>query len=253
MNRVLLVAIFSITFLSPLCAQKVSINKVDLEGEKIIVFYDLEDANTNHEYLLNLYSSNDNFTEPLKNVTGDVGVEVKPGTNKRIEWNVRQEYGGYKGRIALEIKGRVYTPFVKLQNFSTKKAYKRGKTYNITWKAGNNNPIHLELYKGNLRLDGAMNHPNNGIYTLNIPPKSKPGSDYRLKISDAKNSDEMMFTPYFKVAPKIPMVAKVLGGLVIVGGGVAAAGLSGSGGGGDGGTPETGGAIPDPPLPPDGD
>lgn len=252
MNRFLLAAIFGLVLLTPLCAQKVTINKVDIEGEKIIVFYDLEDANTNHEYLLNLYSSNDNFTEPLKNVTGDIGAEVKPGTNKRVEWNVRQEYGGYKGRIALEIKGRVYTPFVKLQNFSTKKSYKRGKTYNITWKAGTNNAIHLELYKGNLRLDGSMNHPNNGIYTLNIPAKSKPGSDYRLKISDAKNSDEVIFTPYFKVVPKIPMAAKVLGGLVIVGGGVAAAGLAG-GSGGDGGGTTTGGVIPNPPFPPDGD
>ncbi|MFZ1807063.1 MAG: GPI anchored serine-threonine rich family protein [Cyclobacteriaceae bacterium] len=230
MNRFLLAAIFGLVLLTPLCAQKVSINKVDIEGGKIIVFYNLEDANTNHEYLLNLYSSNDNFTEPLKNVTGDIGAEVKPGTNKRVEWNMRQEYGGYKGRIALEIKGRVYTPFVKLQNFSTKKSYKRGKTYNITWKAGTNNPIHLELYKGNLRLDGAMNHPNNGIYTLNIPAKSKPGSDYRLKISDAKNSDEVAYTPYFKVAPKIPMLAKVIVPLAVVGGVVALLGSSSGGG-----------------------
>ncbi|MEQ8424967.1 MAG: GPI anchored serine-threonine rich family protein, partial [Cyclobacteriaceae bacterium] len=172
--------------------------------------------------------------------------------NKKMEWNIRQEYGGFKGRIALEIKGRVYTPFVRLDNYAIKKAYKRGKTYNISWKAGGTNPIHLELYKGNLRLDGAMNHPNNGVYTLTLPKDSKPGKDYRLKISDSRNSDEVIYTPYFKVVPKIPMAVKVLGGLVIVGGGVAAAGLSG-GGGDDGGGTDTGGKIPDPPIPPDGD
>lgn len=251
MKRLLPTAFLGIVLPFLAIAQKVSIQKVDLDGERIIVYYDLEDANTNHEYLLNLYSSNDNYTDPLKNVTGDVGQEVKPGTNKKIVWNIRQEYGGYKGRIALELRGRVYTPFVRLDNYAIKKSYKRGKTYNISWKAGGTNPIHLELYKGNLRLDGAMNHPNNGIYTLNIPAKAKPGNDYRLKISDSRNNDEVIYTPYFKVAPKIPMVAKVLGGLVIVGGGVAAAGLAG--GGDSGGGTDTGGKIPDPPLPPDGD
>lgn len=251
MKKWLRVLFFSIGCPVFVHAQKVSIQKVDLDGEKIIVYYDLEDANTNHEYLLNLYSSNDNYTDPLKSVTGDVGQEVKPGTNKKMTWNIRQEYGGYKGRIALEIRGRVYTPFVKLDNYAIKKAYKRGKTYNISWKAGGNNPIHLELYKGNLRLDGAMNHPNNGVYTLSLPKDAKPGKDYRLKISDSRNNDEVIYTPYFKVTPKIPMAAKVLGGLVIVGGGVAAAGLAG--GGSDGGGTTTGGKIPDPPLPPDGD
>ena len=250
MNKLLPLILSGIFISLSTAAQKVTINKVDLQGEQIIVYYDLEDANTNHEYLLSLYSSNDNYSNPLKNVTGDVGGEVKPGANKKIIWNIRQEYGGYKGRIALEIRGRVYTPFVKLENFSVSKAYKRGKTYNIGWKAGSTNPIHIELYKGSLRLDGAMNHPNNGIYTLNIPAKSKPGNDYRLKISDSRNNDEVIYTPYFKVAPKVPTAAKILGGLVIVGGGIAAAGLAG-GGSDDGGT--TGGTIPDPPLPPDGD
>jgi len=252
MNKILLFSILGIGIVSLSAAQKVSISKVDLEGEKIIVYFDLEDANTNHEYLLNLYSSNDNYTEPLKSVSGDIGPEVKPGTNKKVVWNIRQEYGGFKGRISLEVRGRVYTPFVKLQNFSTKKSYKRGKTYNISWKAGSTNPIHLELYKGNLRMDGSMNHPNNGIYTLSLPKDAKPGKDYRLKISDSRNGDEIVYTPYFRVVPKVPMVAKVAGGLLIVGGGVMAAGILG-GGSDEGGGASEGGKIPDPPLPPDGD
>lgn len=251
MNRLLPVAFFGLVLALPAIGQKVSINKVDLDGDKIIVYYDLEDANTNHEYLLNLYSSNDNYTNPLKNVIGDAGAEVKPGVNKKMIWNIRQEYGGYKGRIALEIRGRVYTPFVKLQDFSTSKSYKRGKTYNISWKPGSTNPIHLELYKGNLRLDGSMNHPNNGVYTLSLPKDAKPGKDYRLKISDSRNNDEVIFSPFFKVVPKIPMAAKAAGGVLLIGGGVAAAGLLGGSDSGEG--PLGGGKIPDPPLPPDGD
>lgn len=199
-------------------AQLVTINKVELAGENIIVHYTLEDNTPNREYLLNLYSSRDNFASPLARVTGDVGPEVKPGNNKMMTWNVRQEYGGYKGKLALEIRGRVYVPFVKLQGFDKGRSFKKGKSYNINWRAGNANPIHLELYKGDIRVDGQMNQPNNGIFTLTIPSKVKTGKDYRLKITDSKNGDEVIYTPYFKVSPKLPMGAKAGLGLLVVGG-----------------------------------
>jgi len=202
-------------------AQVVSIKKVELAGDKVIVFYDLEDNNPNNEYLLNLYASKDNFATALTKVKGDVGPEVKPGTNKRIEWNVVEELGGYKGKLALEIRGRVYVPFVKLQNFSTDKTYKRGKSYPLGWKPGNANPVNIELYKGGQRIDGSVNHPNNGSYTLFIPSHAKKGNDYRLKISDARNSDEVIYTSFFKVRPKVPLLVKVLPFLA-VGGAVAA-------------------------------
>src|SRR6186713_2737539 len=89
-------------------AQTVTIKKVELNGEKVIVYYDLEDSNPNNEYLMSLYSSKDNFATALTKVSGDVGMEVKPGIGKRMEWNIMQEYGGYKGKLALEVKGKVY-------------------------------------------------------------------------------------------------------------------------------------------------
>ena len=56
-------------------AQTVSIKKVDLTGEKIIVSYSLQDSNPGNDYQLNLYASVDNFMSPLAKVTGDVGDE----------------------------------------------------------------------------------------------------------------------------------------------------------------------------------
>lgn len=224
-------------------AQNVAIKKVELAGEKIIVHYDLEDSNPNNEYKLDLYASRDNFTAPLTKVKGDVGAEVKPGLGRKIEWSIRDEYGSYKGRLALEIKGKVYVPFVKLQNFDTEKSYKRGKSYSMSWKPGNTNPINIELYKGGQRISGEMNQPNNGGHTLFIPAQSKPGSDYRLKITDTKNSDEVLYTSNFKVKPKVPLLVKVLP-VVLVGGVVYA--LIGSGGGGGGG----GDGVEEIPAPP---
>jgi hypothetical protein len=135
---------------------------------------------------------------------------------------------------------------VKLTNFDVSKKYKRGKTYPLNWKAGSGNPIHIELYKGSERVVGELNHPNNGSYSLSIPSSSKKGSDYRLKITDSRSSDQVVYSGYFKVAPKIPLLVKILPAAALVGIGVA---LAGSGGGGGGGETPEGGEIVLPPFP----
>jgi hypothetical protein len=224
-------------------AQTVVIKKVELAGEKVIVHYELDDGNPNNEYLITLYSSKDNFATPLTKVSGDVGMEVKPGTDKKIEWNIIQEYGGYKGKLALEIKGKVYVPFVKLQGFDTRKTYAKGKTHVIKWKSGNSNPINIELYNGGERVAGEINHPNNGTYSLFIPKHAKNGKEYRLKISDPKNSEEVIYSGYFKVGPKIPLWMKLAP--VVVAGAVAVIVLMDDGGT----TPEN--KLPTPPDPND--
>jgi hypothetical protein len=231
-------------------AQSVTIKKVELAGELVIVHYDLDDSNPNNEYLINLYSSKDNYFAALTKVSGDVGMEVKPGVDKKISWKIRDEYGAYKGKIALEIRGKVYIPFVKLTNFDAKKGYKKGKSYELKWKPGASNPINIDIYKGGERVGGDVNLPNNGSHTIFFQKHLKNGKNYRLKISDTKNSDEVLYTENFKVAPKIPMVAKIAVGAAVVGGLVVVLTSGGGGGKDDPGT-TTGNEIPTPKLPGD--
>lgn len=221
-------------------SQVVTVQKVELAGDKVIVHYDLEDNNPNNEYQLNLFASRDNFSTPLTKVTGDVGSEVKPGTGRKMEWDIVKEYGNYKGLLSLEIRGKVFLPFVKLQGFDTKKSYKKGKSYNINWKSGSANPVNIELYKGGERIGGDVNHPNNGNYTLFIPKGAAKGSDYRLKLSDARNTDDVIYTGFFKVVPKIPLLLKLAP--LVVAGGVAAV-LAG------GGDPAVDDKLPEAPTP----
>ena len=226
-------------------AQTVTIKRVELAGEKVIVHYDLEDNSPGREYLLNLYASKDNYVAPLTKVKGDVGGEVKPGNGRRLEWNLMQEYGGYKGKLTLEIRGKVFVPFVKLKNFDTNKIYKRGKNYDIAWRPGNTNPIHIELYKGSQRVSGELNHPNNGAYSMSVGSKVKPGKDYRLKITDSKKADEIIYSDYFQVKPKLPFVVKLIPALAVVGGIAFLAG----GSGGESAASTVVEDIKDPPLP----
>ncbi len=209
-------------------AQTVTISKVELAGDKIIVYYKLENSNPSTNFLLNLYGSNDNFAAPLAKVTGDIGSEVKPGLNRKVEWNIRQEYGNYKGKLALELRGKVYVPFVKLQNFIVASSYKRGKTHDVLWTPGNSDPVNVELFKGNERVQGSMSQPNSGAFGLNIPGNTKTGSDYRLKISSAKNSEEIIYSPYFKIKPKTPFILKALVPLALAGGAIVLLGGGGA-------------------------
>jgi len=217
MRRLLLLTLCFLS-ISLLEAQTITIKKIELAGERVIVHYDLDDSNPNNEYQINLYASKDKFSAPLVKVKGDIGPDVKPGINRKVEWNLLQEYGTYKGRISLELRGRVFVPFVKLKSFDTKKTYKRGKNYDVAWRPGNTNPIHIELYKGSQRVSGELNHPNNGSYSMSISSKVKPGKDYRLKITDSKRTDEIIYSDYFRVAPKVPLVVKLVPAVAVVGG-----------------------------------
>jgi hypothetical protein len=223
-------------------AQKIFIRKIELAQEKIIVTYDLEDSNPNNQYKIALYSSKDKFSAPLTKVKGDVGTEVNPGLGRKIEWNVIEEYGAYAGSISLELRGIVFIPFVRIKDLESGTKFKRGKTYAVNWRPGNTNPIHIELYKGSDRVGGELNHPNNGVYSLTIPAKAKSGKDYRLKITDSRKPDEIIYSEYFQVKPKFPLVLKAV---PVVAAGVLIATLSGGGGSGE--TPKA--TIPNPGFP----
>jgi hypothetical protein len=228
-------------------AQKIAVKKIEMAGDKIIVHYDLDDGNPNNDYQISLYSSRNSFNAPLAKVSGDVGSDVKIGLNKKIIWNVKDELGPYKGKLSLEVRGKVYTPIVRLNNISTKSKFKRGKSHTITWKAGNSNAIHIELLKGGQRVSGELNQPNNGSFNLFVPQHASVGKDYALRITDSRNNDAVVTSEPFSVTRKVPMLLKVVPVLAL---GAAVAVLAGGGGGGPGGGPEeTSDGIPTPNFP----
>lgn len=214
---------FTVLLLLCVCAaygQKIAVKKIELAGEKIIVHYDLDDGNPNNEYQISLYSSRNAFNAPLAKVSGDVGPEVKLGLNKKIIWNVKEELGPYKGKLSLEVRGKVYAPVARLNNITTKSKFKRGKTHSITWKAGNNNAIHIELLKGGQRVAGELNQPNNGTFSLYVPEHAAVGKDYAIRITDSRNGEDVVTSQPFSVTRKVPMLLKVVP-ILAVGGVVA--------------------------------
>jgi hypothetical protein len=230
-------------------AQRASIKKVELAGEKIIVYYDLEDSNPGNEYQINLYASQSNFATALTKVKGDVGNEVKAGSNKKIEWSIREELGPYKGKLALEIRGKMFIPIAKINSISEGDKFKRGKNHLLTWKPGNSNPVNIELLKNGTPINSQVNQPNSGSYSFFIPQTAVVGNDYTVRITDTKDLENSITSRPFTVSRKVPLLLKVLP--IVVVGGVAAvlAGGGGGGGGGDDGTGNNTGVIELPVFP----
>ena len=198
-------------------AQTASISKVELAGEKIIVHYSLDDSNPANEYQINLYASQDNFATALAKVKGDVGDEVKPGAGKKIEWSIREELGPYKGKLSLEVRGRMFVSIAKINSISSGDKYKRGKSHRLTWKPGNNNQVTIEFLKGGQTISTQPNQPNNGSFSLFIPPHTVVGNDYSIRITDTKDTENASTSQPFSVTRKIPLLLKVVPVLGVAG------------------------------------
>lgn len=203
---------FVLSIGSSVYAQQFTIKRVELADQRVIVHYDLTDDVTGRSYTMNVYGSHDNYLNPLQKITGDAGLEVKPGLNKKFIWDPKSELGeNFSGSVALEVRGRLYIPFVRFTGFEDYRVLKRGKPYQLTWSGGTQqNILNFDLYKGDKKVSTFTNIANVGNYKLTLPTDTKPGKDYRFKISDTKNKDEVVYTGLFAVKRKTPLLVKVL-------------------------------------------
>lgn len=199
-------------------AQQFSIRKVELAGDNINLYYDLLDETPQRSYTVSLYSSRDNFISTLEKVSGDVGLEVRPGANKKIVWKAKDELGpDFEGKVGLEIRGKIYIPFVRLDGLN--KTFKRDRPYEITWTGGTQqNILNFDLYKGEEKVTSFPNIANVGHYTLTMPLTVKPGKGYRFMITDTRNKDQIVFSSDFGVSRKIPLLVKAVPVVLLAGG-----------------------------------
>ncbi len=198
-------------------AQEFSIKRIELTNESVILYYDLIDTVKARTYTVNVYTSKDSYLAPLQKIKGDAGLEVRPGQNKKIVWGSKEELGAtFRGDIELEIRGRVYIPFIKFDGFQDEQVIKRGKPKTMIWSGGTRqNILNFTLYKkneieGDKYIDVIPNVANSGSYDMIIPTSVKPGNGYYFMVSDSKNKDQVMKTNTFTVKRKVPLGLKVL-------------------------------------------
>ncbi len=186
-------------------SQTFSIKRLEVAGDKINLYYDLVDTVSSRTYTIALYSSHDNFVLPVQKASGELGLEVRPGRNKKIVWNAKEELGaGFNGKVGLEVRGRLYIPFVRLEGLNKK--LKRLTPTEITEQ----NILNFDLYRGEERVTRFANIANVGHYILTIPITVKPGKGYRFKITDSRNKDQIVNSAPFRVKRKIPLLMKAI-------------------------------------------
>lgn len=193
-------------------AQIIELKHVELQNNKVVVYYNLIDSVEGRFYSIRLYSSADGFLNPLEKIQGDVGLEVKPGLNKKIVWSVAEETAiNLQQKISLEIRGRIFIPFINTESINQYKVFKRNRNYDLTWAGGSpQNILNFDLYNGDKKIASFPNIGNIGHHSFRFPAHTKPSKHYRFRISDSKNKEEVVFTQEFKIKRKVPLLAKII-------------------------------------------
>lgn len=198
-------------------AQRIELKSLAIKEDKLEINFDLVDSVEARFYTIRVYSSADGYLNPLEKTKGDFGLAVKPGPNKKITWSFNDELSpGFADKIAIEIRAKIFIPFINTESINQYKVFKRKRTYNLTWSGGTpQNILNFDLLKGEEKVTTFPDVSNVGHHSFEFPVYIKPGNGYRFRISDTKNKDELVFTDEFRVKRKIPLSAKLLPGLLL--------------------------------------
>lgn len=219
--------------------------KAVTQNNKVFIYYDLISPNNDQTYAVKVYGSHDNFTNPIKFVTGDVGNSVHPGVNKRVEWSVEAELTSYNGDISFELRGVPNAMKLSFRSPVAGRSVKRGKKTEVVWQGGSSSQlVRINLFKDEQLISPVAETNNTGKYTWTVPKKLKKGT-YQLKLT---SGSETISSGGFKIKKRTPFIVKMLP-IVAVAGAVyfLMPGETPDDGGGGGPTDED---LPDAPGPP---
>lgn len=151
-------------------------------NDTVTVTYDLVLSNPRQQAGLKLYSSADNFTTPLREVSGDVG-NVAPGTGKKIIWIASKELGNFDGDLSFKVRGSLLPLPLLVTGPSAGQKWKTGKTINMSWEGASAVPrVKIEVVQDSLVRLQMDSVTNNGSYNWTIPKRFKKGT-YMLRVT----------------------------------------------------------------------
>ncbi len=250
LNLKLIFAVFFLLIGAPVLAQKVDNVRREIKDGQVIIQYDLLGSDTSQIFEVRLYSVIENFKQRLYRGEGDVGKDLKAGTNKRITWNNKEELTSYRLQdMDFELETIIIFSPIIFKSPVANAQYKRGNAVKIDWIGGENfEKIKIELYQNNVKVSTLGNTTNRGSHVWKIPKKLAPGSGYQIKLTRESKSDQGIFSPKFTVNRKIPTYVKLIPAAAVGVAGLTYLIISNIGGGG--GTGPDDGVLPPPINPP---
>ncbi len=203
-----------------------------LEGEDLVVTYDLIKGTANEKFAVSLRSSHNNFATALAQLSGDVGDNVLPGKDKRVVWAVKNELpADFDADIVIKVTANLLALPLTVQPLG-QNTVKKGQSIALSWQGGRSaDKIDISLLKDGVPQEQLANGiPNSQQFQYAVPSNLK-GNGYSFKISTA---NEEAITGAFRVKSKVKAIFIILPVAVV---GVAAVFLGG-------GKTENGGTTP---------
>jgi hypothetical protein len=198
--------------------QRVTNVRAQAKGNLVTITYDLQGTIIGQLYKVEVYSSHNQMSQPLVQVRGEVGPDLKPGINKIIEWGSMRELGDYEGEITLEVRATLTFSPIRFTTPKNNSVYKRGKNYKFNWLGAlPDENLQLELYSDTTRQYEIGRLINKGVYQWEIPVNASPGKTYRLKLSSVEKPGNFVFSNYFTIKRKTPTAWKAVPAGVITG------------------------------------
>ena len=181
------------------------------------ITYDMAGAKKEGRYTVTLYASYNDFSTPLKLVSGDVGRDIKAGSNRKIEWRAFEETGSDKDEIVFKIR---ITVAPQPLNFITPAGghIRRGRTTVIEWQGGltkgglSDEERELELYHWEKKVASLGKMTGVWQYTWTVPKDIEKGDGYSVKLV---GKNESCLSRTFRIKSRVPLLAK-LSPLIVV-------------------------------------
>jgi hypothetical protein len=193
---------------------------VSFDGEKLSISYDLNDADPNQKYKVLIYSSYDNYANPLSLVIGDYGESVVPGKRKHVIWDAKETLPqDFDRDIQIRLKAtKILAPALNMKPLAYN-VYKKGKNVDIAWLGGiQSDKLNIDLLKGKgneveLVESIAKNVENRQAsqnFSWSMPKSAKAGKKYFIRLSKADKPAEQTSSQFFDIKPRTPFIVKAL-------------------------------------------
>jgi hypothetical protein len=185
-------------------SQKVNNVKAELDGDNVKITFDLEAQNSSDLFEVKLFASHNNFSEPLKLISGTAGKSIKPGRFQVITWKAKEELVNFKGEITFEVRATLMGAYYTVTNPTSSGKFKKGKLMPINWQGGNSGEkVKIELVKLNQPVATISEGVGNqGSYIWTIPKNIKPSKAYQVRISSTSDVDSKGLSKAFTVKGK---------------------------------------------------
>lgn len=220
MKQPLIILLLLLTF-GAAKAQEIKNIEVKQEGDNIILSFNLlPKESTREQYSLRITSSKDNYNA-LINVDKPTN-DVKPTNRLSYVISGNENFGGFSGDVDFQIEATlVYTP-LRVVTPNNRVTVKKGKPMNVQWEGGNkDDKYNVDLYKAGTKVFALNSSFAKTATTWTVPEDTKPGKDYKVKITSKKNPNQAVFTQDFNIKGKTSIMIKLLpvaalGGLAAV-------------------------------------